>query len=310
VKPELGRLILATRGSPLALWQANETRALLLAAHPGLEVEILPIQSAGDKDGKTDLSRFGLTGIFTAEVDHAVLTGAAHAGVHSLKDMTTSLHADLVLAGCLARGPAEDVLISRGGAQLADLPPGARVATGSVRRIAMIARLRPDLQIAGMRGNVDTRLRKLREGEADALVMARAGLVRLGFAAQITEVLDVERSVPAVGQGIVGITCRRDSRAGELLVAIADRAAVAEATAERALLNALHGGCNVPVGGHARCAGDALVLRARVLSLDGRECLDDEIAGSARSAAAMGNELAERLIARGARQLIEAARTR
>jgi hydroxymethylbilane synthase len=306
----LRKLVLATRGSPLAMWQANETRRLLLAAHPALEVELLPIQSAGDKDGKTDLSRFGLTGIFTAEVDHAVLTGAAHAGVHSLKDMTTSPHQDLVLASCLARGPVEDVILSRDGAKLDTLPPRARVATGSVRRIAMIARLRPDLQIAGMRGNVETRLRKLEEGEADALVMARAGLVRLGLAEAISEVLDVERSVPAVGQGIVGITCRRDGGAVELLGTIADRGAVAEAMAERALLHALHGGCNVPVGGHARCTGDQLTLRARVLSLDGKECLDDQVAGRARDAAALGNELAERLTARGARRLIEAARSR
>lgn len=310
MRDTIHKLVLATRGSPLALWQANETRRLLAQAHPGLEVEVLTVQSAGDKDGKTDLSRFGLTGIFTAEVDHAVLSGSAHAGVHSLKDMTTTLHADMQLAACLARGPVEDVLIARDGMKLLGLPQGARVATGSVRRIAMIARLRPDLRVAGMRGNVDTRLRKLREGEADALVMARAGLVRLGLAAEITEVFDVERSVPAVGQGIVGITCRRDSPALPLLAAIADRAAVAEAAAERALLNALHGGCNVPVGGHARCAGADVTLRARVLSLDGREALDDEIAGAASDAAALGNELAERLIARGAMRLIEAARAR
>jgi hydroxymethylbilane synthase len=304
------KIVLATRGSPLALWQANETRRLLLAAHPGIDVELLTVQSAGDKDGKTDLSRFGLTGIFTAEVDHAVLTGKADAGVHSLKDMTTTLHADMTLVACLARGPVEDVIISRDGSKLAALPPKARVATGSVRRIAMIARLRPDLQVAGMRGNVDTRLRKLKDGEADALVMARAGLVRLGLGAQITEVLDIERSLPAVGQGIVGITCRSDNRNLEMLARIADIAAMAEAAAERALLNALHGGCNVPVGGHARCKGDRLTLDARVLSLDGRECLEERIEGPRDDAVALGSALAERLIARGAKRLIEAARTR
>lgn len=304
------KITLATRGSPLALWQANETRRLLLAAHPGIEVELLPVQSAGDKDDKTDLSRFGLTGIFTAEVDHAVLTGKADAGVHSLKDMTTTLHADMALVACLARGPVEDVILSRDGSKLAALPRGARIATGSVRRIAMIARLRPDLQNVGMRGNVDTRLRKLKEGEADALVMARAGLVRLGFAGEITEVLDVQRSLPAVGQGIVGITCRRDQPDLAMLARIADAASMAEAAAERALLNALHGGCNVPVGGHARCNADRLALDARVLSLDGRECLEERIEGARDDAAALGSALAERLIARGARRLIEAARSR
>jgi hydroxymethylbilane synthase len=161
-----------------------------------------------------------------------------------------------------------------------------------------------------MRGNVDTRLRKLREGEADALVMARAGLVRLGLGDQITEVLDVERSLPAVGQGIVGITCRGDNEAVPLLAAIADRSAMAEAAAERALLNALHGGCNVPVGGHARCTGEELTLDARVLSLDGRECLEERIEGTREDAVALGSALAERLIARGAKRLIEAARAR
>jgi hydroxymethylbilane synthase len=304
------RIVLATRGSPLALWQANETQRLLLAAHPGIEVELLTVQSAGDKDGKTDLSRFGLTGIFTAEVDHAVLTGKADAGVHSLKDMTTTLHADMSLVATLARGPVEDVVISRDGSKLAALPARARVATGSVRRIATIARLRPDLQFVGMRGNVDTRLRKLREGEADALIMARAGMVRLGFGDQITEVLDIQRSLPAVGQGIVGVTCRSDNHNFAMLARIADPSSMAEAAAERALLNALHGGCNVPVGGHARCGGDHLTLDARVLSLDGRECLEERIEGPRHDAAALGSALAERLIARGARRLIEAARAR
>lgn len=305
------KFVLATRGSPLALWQANETRRLLLAAHPQLVVELMPIVSAGDKDSKTELARFGLTGIFTAEVDHAVLSGAAHAGVHSLKDTTTTLHEGLTLASCLARGPVEDVLLTRDGRQLAALAPGARVATGSVRRIATIKRLRPDLEIVGIRGNVDTRLRKLGDGEADALVMAHAGLARLGLARHISEVFDVERSVPAVGQGIVGITCRRaDAETTRVLASIADAPSFAAARAERALLNALHGGCNAPVGGHARCTGSTLTLHARVLSLDGRECIEDRVSGSSSDAEALGSDLAARLNARGAQRLIQAARSR
>lgn len=304
------KFVLATRGSPLALWQANETRRLLLASRPDLDVELMPVVSAGDKDSKTELARFGLTGIFTAEVDHAVLSGAAHAGVHSLKDMTTTLHENLCLASCLERGPVEDVLLTRGGAQLAALAAGARVATGSVRRIATIKRLRPDLELVGIRGNVDTRLRKLADGEADALVMARAGLARLGFTSRISEVLDVERSVPAVGQGIVGITCRRgDDGTIGVLSGIAHEPSFAAARAERALLHALHGGCNAPVGGHARCTSTTLVLHARVLSLDGRECLEDRITGPLGDAAALGAQLAERLNSRGAQRLIAAARS-
>lgn len=303
------KFTLATRGSALALWQANETKRLLLAAHPDWDVALHVVQSAGDKDHVTELARFGLTGIFTAEVDHAVLSGAANAGVHSLKDMTTSVHEGLMLASTLGRAPAEDVLVGRNGMKLADLAPGARVATGSVRRVAMLRALRPDLEVVGIRGNVDTRIKKLHAGECDALIMARAGLVRIGLAQHITEVFDKERFVPAVGQGIVGITCRRgDAEAAKALGGIADVESFAEAMAERALLHALHGGCNAPVGGHARAVENAIVLHARVLSLDGREVIEDRMSGELEDAAMIGGMLAERLNERGAKRLIEAAR--
>ncbi|MBK7642595.1 MAG: hydroxymethylbilane synthase [Planctomycetes bacterium] len=300
---------IATRGSKLALWQANRTRELLLAARPEQNVELLTVESSGDADQKSELGRFGRTGIFTAEVDNAVLSGRARCGVHSLKDMTTSLPEGLVLAGTLARGPVEDVLVSRTGAHLMDLPVGARVATGSVRRIAMLRRRRPDLQIVGIRGNVDTRLSKLARGEADALVMARAGLVRLGFDAHITEVLDLEHFLPAVGQGIVGLTCRsQDIEAQKRLSGITDEASYFAALAERALLAGLHGGCNAPVGAQARCVESALSLRACVLSLDGRECIEEAFVGSIEEAERIGRELASRLAQRGAKRLIESAR--
>ena len=303
------KFVLATRGSPLALWQAHETRRLLLAQHPDWDVVLMTVQSAGDKDSQTELARFGLTGIFTAEVDHAVVSGKAHAGVHSLKDMTTSLHERLTLAACLARGPAEDVLLTTNGLKLADLPPGARVATGSVRRVAMIRRLRPDVELVGIRGNVETRLKKLEHGDAEALVMARAGLERLGLVKHVSEIFDVERSVPAVGQGIVGITCRvDDAETTATLTRIAHAESFAAARAERALLHALHGGCNAPIGGHATCHGTVLALHARVLALDGRECIEDRITGRAQDAAQLGETLAGRLADRGAKRLIDAAR--
>lgn len=303
------KLVLATRGSALALWQANEAKRLLLVRFPSWNVELLIVQSAGDKDKETELARLGLTGIFTAEIDHAVISGAAHAGVHSLKDMTTTLHEQLELASCLARGSVEDVLLTRDKSLLDELPAGARVGTGSVRRVAMIRRLRPDLELVGMRGNVETRVKKLDARECDALVMARAGLERLGLAHRISEVFDIERSLPAVGQGIVGITSRAGDRATiDALAAIAHAPSFAEARAERALLHALHGGCNAPVGGHARCHGQDLELRARVLSLDGAECLEDHVRGDAHDATQLGQQLAERLIARGAKRLIDAAR--
>ena len=300
---------IATRGSKLALWQANRTRELLVAARPEQPVELLTVESSGDADQKSELARFGRTGIFTAEVDNAVLSGRAHCGVHSLKDMTTSLPEGLVLAGTLARGPIQDVLVSRDGKQLAELPRGARVATGSVRRIAMLKRVRPDLEIVGMRGNVDTRLAKLARGEADALIMARAGLVRLGLAAHISEILPLDAFLPAVGQGIVGLTCRGgDAEALHRLAGIADEESFAEALAERALLAGLHGGCNAPVGAQARCIEGALSLRACVLSLDGTEILEESFVGTVNEAVVIGRELAQRLVARGAKRLIEAAR--
>jgi hydroxymethylbilane synthase len=301
--------LIATRGSKLALWQAQRTRELLLAARPQEPVELLVVESSGDKDQQSELARFGRTGIFTAEVDNAQLSGRARCGVHSLKDMTTSLPEGLVLAGTLARGPIEDVLVSRAGKLLAELPAGARVATGSVRRVAMLKRARPELEIVGIRGNVDTRLSKLARGEADALIMARAGLVRLGLAAHITEVLALDAFLPAVGQGIVGLTCRADDEeARRRLSGIGDEESLAEALAERALLAGLHGGCNAPVGAQARCVENALSLRACVLSLDGRECLEESFAGTRGEAADIGRELAQRLVARGARRLIDSAR--
>lgn len=304
-----GKLVLATRGSALALWQAETTARALRAGRSDLTVEILTVKSGGDRDQTTELSRFGRTGIFTAEVDAALFERRAQVGVHSLKDVPTALPDGLVLGGVLMRGPAEDVLVSRDGARLQDLPQGARVATGSVRRAAMVRRLRPDVVIVAIRGNVDTRLAKLDRGEADAIVLAHAGLVRLGLGARITQVLTREESVPAPSQGIVGLVCRIDDESARRhLDRICDRESAAEALAERALLHGLHGGCNAPLGAHARARDNAIALTARVLSLDGRECIEDSIQGSIDDAAALGRALAERLAAAGARRLIDAAR--
>ena len=301
--------LIATRGSKLALWQAERAHSLLCAADPALVIEIVTIRSSAEERPNEALHRIGRTGVFTAEIDDAVIDGRAHIGVHSLKDMSTDVPAGLVLAATLARGPVEDVLVSRKHQKLVDLPAGARVATGSVRRVAMLKRARPDLEVLGIRGNVDTRLAKLLDGQADALVMARAGLERLGLVTNISEVLDLARFLPAAGQGTVGITCKsNDARTLELLRAITDPAAWAEAGAERALLAELHAGCNAPLGALARARGNALELSARVLSRDGTECLDDRIEGELARAAELGRRLATRLIDRGAKRLIDAAR--
>ena len=297
---------LATRASLLALWQARTTATALKAAWSDIEPELLEVTSSGDADQTSALARFGRIGIFTVEVDRALLDGRAHAAVHSLKDMTTTLHEGTMLSGVLGRGPVEDVLV---GSTLDGLAEGARVATGSLRRAAMLRAVRPDLQVVQIRGNVQTRLRKLDEGEAEALLMARAGLERLDLHDRIAEVLDTQRFLPAVGQGIVGITCRHgDWDSHERVQAIRDYEAWDEAVAERSLLRALRGGCNVPAGGHARVVEGTLALRARVLSVDGSEAIEGELAGPREQAESIGATLAKTLIEAGADRLIEAAR--
>lgn len=301
---------LSTRGSALALWQAKRTQALLEAL--GHSVELVIIESSGDRDRQTDLARFGSIGIFTVEVDRAVTDGRADIGVHSLKDMTTTLHEGVQLAGVLERGMVEDALVARDGLTLATLPQGAKVGCGSQRRGAMLRAARPDLDLVQIRGNVPTRLGKVTGGNVDATVLARAGLVRLELHEHITEVLDTARFLPAVGQGIVGLTCRTDDqeRAAVLAASLRDAPAWAAAMSERSFLRRMKGGCNAPVGGHANVVqqGGALRLQGRVLSLDGSEVLDGSVEGAAHDAENLGIQLAQDLEARGGGRLIEAAR--
>lgn len=293
----------------MALWQAHTVRDVLSAAHPDCGIEILTVRSTGDRDQATDLARFGSIGIFTVEVDRALLDGRAQIGVHSLKDMTTVLQDGIELAAVYQRGPVEDVLITASGATLAEMPAGARVATGSSRRRAMLLRARPDLEVVGIRGNVETRLAKLDAGDSEGLLVARAGLIRLGLEERITEVLDTERFLPAVGQGIVGLTCREDdAQTRERLALVCHMPSWWAALSERALLRRLHGGCNAPVGGHATLDGEELHLAARVLSLDGTICVAGERAGHASDAVQLGESLADELLAGGAQALVEASR--
>jgi hydroxymethylbilane synthase len=301
--------VLASRASALARWQAETAAQTLRACWSDLEPEILWITSKGDADQKSLLSRFGRIGIFTVEVDRAVIEGRAHMAVHSLKDMTTDLHEGVMLSGVLGRAAVEDALVTRSGAKLDELPPGARIATGSLRRKAMLLAQRPDLEACEIRGNVDTRLAKLEAGEADGLILARAGLERLGLGERITEVLDTQRFLPAVGQGIVGLTCRHgDWEHHERVQAIRDYEAWDEALAERALLRTLRGGCNVPAGANAVAVEGQLRLRARVLSVDGRQVVEGELVGPRKDAEALGRTLGAELLGQGAQALIDAAR--
>ena len=288
-------LRLATRSSNLALWQAEATQRALEAALPGQVAELVPLKSSGDLDTTTALARFGRIGIFTVEVDRAVLDGRADVGVHSLKDMTTTL---------------QDVLVADPGTTLDNLPEGARVATGSLRRRAMLLAARPDLEIVDIRGNVETRLSKLARGDAHALLMARAGLERLGYTDAIAEVLDTRRFLPATGQGIVGLTCREgDTETLDKLSALDDQGAWPMALAERAFLRNVQGGCNAPVGAHAERAGGNLHVRARVLALDGSDSVSASRTGPVAEAEALGEGLAQEMLDLGAGPLIDKART-
>tara|TARA_R110002072_G_scaffold136119_2_gene277987 strand:+ start:10235 stop:11152 length:918 start_codon:yes stop_codon:yes gene_type:complete len=303
-------LRLATRSSNLALWQAEATQRALEAALPGQVAELVPLKSSGDLDTTTALARFGRIGIFTVEVDRAVLDGRADVGVHSLKDMTTTLQDGVVLAAVLPRGPVEDVLVADPGTTLDNLPEGARVATGSLRRRAMLLAARPDLEIVDIRGNVETRLSKLARGDAHALLMARAGLERLGYTDAIAEVLDTRRFLPATGQGIVGLTCREgDTETLDKLSALDDQGAWPMALAERAFLRNVQGGCNAPVGAHAERAGGNLHVRARVLALDGSDSVSASRTGPVAEAEALGEGLAQEMLDLGAGPLIDKART-
>jgi hydroxymethylbilane synthase len=291
---------LATRGSALALWQAEAAARALAGAVPGEEVRIVTVRTSGDEIQDKAIAAIGGVNVFTAEVDRAVAEGRADAAVHSLKDLGTQMAPGIVLGAVLQRGPVEDVLIAPRFGSLLDLPPGAAVGTGSPRRRAMLLAARPDLRCVDLRGNVETRLAKVASGEVEAAVLARAGLERLGRAAAISEVLPLDRFLPAAGQGLVGITCREsDASAAAALRAIRDAAGFAAALAERAVLRDLHAGCHAPVGVLATVHGGKLALRCRILALDGSTELAGSVQGPASDAEALGARLAADLLARG-----------
>jgi hydroxymethylbilane synthase len=298
-------LRIGTRGSPLALWQANHVADRLRSLAAPRPVELLTIRTQGDSVIDRPLSAIGGEGVFTKEIQQALLSGAVDVAVHSLKDLPTVPTAGLTLAAVPPRGPTGDVMVSHSVDRFDALPPGATVATGSLRRRAQLLHRRPDLNLVGIRGNVDTRLRKLAEQGFDALILAQAGLERLGHARAITEVLDPGWMLPAVGQGALGLECRADDAATRaLLTPLNDADTAAAVRAERALLLALGGGCQVPLGALARVEAGVLHLRAAVLSPDGRQRVAGEQGGSPDSAESVGRELAGQLLAAGVEGLL------
>ncbi len=292
-------LRIGSRGSPLALWQARWTADRL--GELGHECRIEIIRTTGDKITGVALSKVGGKGLFTKEIEEALLAGAIDLAVHSMKDVPTELPAGLVIAAVPVREDPRDALAGR---RLADLAQGARVGTSSLRRAAQLLAIRPDLVVEPVRGNVDTRLRKLDEGAYDAIVLASAGLRRLDLASRIAESLAPETMCPAAGQGALAIETRAETAdAVEALDHPETRAAV---TAERAVLRGLGGGCQVPIGAHARVSGPSLAIDAVVVSPDGRALVRKRRAGPARDAERIGAELAEELLAAGADEILSA----
>jgi len=291
-------LRLGTRGSPLALAQAGQVRARLAAALrvEADAIEIRVIRTTGDTIQNRPLVDIGGKGLFTKEIEQALLDGAIDLAVHSAKDIPAVLPDGLMLAACLPREDARDAFISRKAASFAALPKGAVVGTASPRRQAMVKRLRPDLSVVPFRGNVETRLKKLDAGEVDATLLAMAGLNRLGLAAAATAPLDLDDFIPAVGQGVIALETRIDDETTRAkLAAVDDAAAVTALTAERAFLAELEGSCRTPIAGHARIDRDALRFRGLIAKPDGSECYDTTRAGAAADAAALGRDAAQEL---------------
>jgi hydroxymethylbilane synthase len=300
-------LRIGTRGSPLALWQARHVAEHLRPLAGPRPVELVPIETAGDRIRDRALSQIGGDGVFTKEIQRALLDDAVDVAVHSLKDLPTTHVEGLVLAAVPPRGPTGDAFVSKRHRHFDDLPPGAAVGTSSLRRRAQALHRRPDLRLLDLRGNIETRLRKLAEHNLDAIVLALAGLERLGLGGHITEILDPQWMLPAVGQGALGLECRAGDGATLTLLRALDDAPTRQAVlAERALLRGLGGGCLVPLGASATVAGEHLTLRAAVLPPDGSRRIAGELSGSAAEAERMGKRLAERLLAEGARDLLRA----
>lgn len=304
-------LRIGTRGSALALWQGSCVRERLKELH-GAEAELVRIHTSGDKFASEAIAQIGAEGgakgIFIKEIEDALLAGTIDVAVHSMKDVPTEIPRGLVFAAIARREDPRDCLIARGGESLAKLRGGARVGTSSLRRQAQLRRFRRDFEVTDLRGNVDTRLKKVAAGEFDAIVLAIAGVKRLGASERVTEVLEPDVMLPAVGQGALGIEVREEDEAsGKLAASLDDAETRACIEAERALLRTLEGGCQVPLGAWARLEGDEMRIEACVLSPDGSECLRRELRGPATEAEKIGERLGRVMIEAGADRILRLA---
>jgi hydroxymethylbilane synthase len=296
------RLRIGSRGSQLALWQANHIAARL--RERGHEVEIEIIHTTGDKITDVALAKVGAKGMFTKEIEEALASGHVDLAVHSLKDLPTEISAEFEIAAVPAREDPRDALCSTGYSSIEDLPQGARVGTSSLRREAQLKALRPDVVVHPLRGNVDTRLRKLESGEYDAIILASAGLKRLGRTELIRQIIPVEKMCPAAGQGALGIEIRAgDTAVRDALGFLDDQASRAETDCERALLRQLGGGCQVPIGASAKRGGGELQLEAVVASPDGSTLLRES--GNGDDPLQLGETVGEKLLQRGGAKILE-----
>ncbi|HGF7479241.1 TPA: hydroxymethylbilane synthase [Vibrio mimicus] len=297
---------IATRQSPLALWQANYVKDALMAAHPGLKVELVTMVTRGDVILDTPLAKVGGKGLFVKELEVAMLEGRADLAVHSMKDVPVDFPQGLGLVTICEREDPRDAFVSNTYAKIEDLPSGAVVGTCSLRRQCQLKAARPDLVIKELRGNVGTRLSKLDAGEYDAIILAAAGLKRLGLESRIRNFIEPEQSLPAVGQGAVGIECRLDDqRVREMLAPLNHTDTADRVRCERAMNLTLQGGCQVPIGSYALLDGDEIWLRALVGEPDGSQIVRGEIRGPRSEAEQLGITLAEQLLGQGAKEILE-----
>jgi len=304
---ERSTVVLGTRGSKLAVQQSEWVQAQLHVLAPHVTVTLRRIQTSGDKILDVPLAQIGGKGLFVKEIEEALLSGEIDLAVHSMKDVPTELPEGLAILCVPPREDPRDALISRDRKSFMDLPLGARIGTSSLRRQSQLLYARPDLTIAMLRGNLDTRLKKLREGQFDAIVLAAAGLRRLAWAHEITEYLEPKISLPAIGQGALGIEGRRDDFFIHSLLRGLDHAPSKTAVlAERALLRRLQGGCQVPIAAYATVAGRGVRLEGLVSSVDGKELIRDTVEGFIEDPEAIGIQLAERLLVRGGDRILQA----
>ncbi len=300
------KLVIGSRGSQLALWQANWVKSELERLHSNVDINIRVIKTSGDKIQDVPLAKIGGKGLFVKEIEEALLVKEIDLAVHSMKDMPIELPAELVVSVITKRESPLDALISKNGETLANLPQGATIGTSSLRRSSQLLKYRVDFEIHPLRGNVDTRLRKVKEGNYDAIILASAGLNRLGWASYITEEISDEVLLPAMGQGALGIETRLDdAKTYDLISALNHEQTNYAVTAERSLVGRLDGGCQVPIGAYAKIDDNLITLMGLVASLDGKMIYRSENVGPVGDAINIGQELGSKLLKMGANEILE-----